>query len=46
MKKIDLRAWVIPLILLFIWTVVSNKNWVDRALLPLPQDVWQVFLDS
>lgn len=39
MKKIDYRGWLIPLILLLIWLVVSAKQWVDPALLAPPQAV-------
>lgn len=46
MKNLDLRGWVIPLILLGIWFLTTEKKWVDPALLPPPQDVWHVFLKN
>ncbi|MDM1765874.1 MULTISPECIES: ABC transporter permease [unclassified Acinetobacter] len=46
MKKLDLRAWVIPILLLLVWSIVTQQQWIDRALLPLPQQVWQVFVES
>lgn len=46
MKKLDLRGWAIPLVLLLLWTVVSERHWVDHALLPPPRDVWNVFMES
>lgn len=46
MKKIDLRGWVIPLILLALWSWISAKQWVDPALLAPPKLVWQSFLEG
>ncbi|AXY58727.1 ABC transporter permease [Acinetobacter sp. WCHAc010052] len=46
MKKIDLRGWVIPLLLGVIWYVVSTKQWVDPALLAPPMDVWHAFVSG
>lgn len=46
MKKIDYRGWIIPLILLLIWLVVSAKQWVDPALLAPPQAVWAAFVTA
>lgn len=46
MKKIDLRGWVIPLVLFAIWYVTTQQHWIDRALLPLPHDVWLAFVEG
>lgn len=45
-KKIDYRGLVIPLVLFVIWYIVTQQNWVDAALLPLPHSVWHVFVES
>ena len=42
----DYRGWVIPLALFGLWWISTAQHWVDRALLPLPDDVWQVFVES
>lgn len=46
MKKLDLRGWVIPFILFVVWYVATKQQWIDRALLPLPHDVWLAFIDG
>lgn len=46
MKTFDYRGWVIPLLLLAIWSVTTERKWIDPALLPLPKDVWAMFLQS
>ncbi|QQN87985.1 ABC transporter permease [Acinetobacter variabilis] len=46
MKKIDYRGWVIPLVLLVVWLIVTAKQWVDPALLAPPAAVWQAFVEN
>lgn len=44
MKRIDYRGVVIPALLFAGWYIATTQHWIDRALLPLPQEVWSAFL--
>lgn len=44
MKRIDYRGAVIPALLFAGWYIATTQHWIDRALLPLPQEVWSAFL--
>jgi len=39
-------AWLLPLSLLGLWSLAARRGWVPDQVLPAPEAVWQVFVDS